>query len=80
GGGGTPYFDCAGVKNGKAIESPCGCIGGTTGIESCAQKEIIDSVKNPCLKASLSLAISNGVNNQITGYMNSTFGTSSQRT
>ncbi|WP_188754142.1 hypothetical protein, partial [Pedobacter psychrotolerans] len=31
GGGGTPYFDCAGVKNGKAIESPCGCIGGTTG-------------------------------------------------
>lgn len=44
-----------------------------------SNKEIIDSVKNPCLKASLSLAISNGVNNQITGYMNSTFGTSSQK-
>ncbi|WP_029288883.1 hypothetical protein [Pedobacter sp. R20-19] len=44
-----------------------------------SNKEIIDSVKNPCLKASLSLAISNGINNQITGYMNSTFGTSSQK-
>ncbi|WP_229676824.1 SprT-like domain-containing protein, partial [Pedobacter psychrotolerans] len=50
GGGGTPYFDCAGVKNGKAIESPCGCIGGTTGLESCGQKVDIDPEARQCLK------------------------------
>lgn len=50
GGGGTaPVFDCAGVRDGKAINSPCGCIGGNTGMTSCAQKDIIDSlVGYPC--------------------------------
>ncbi len=51
GSSGTPYFDCAGVRNGQAIDSPCGCIGGTTGLESCGQKELnTDSLKTkyPC--------------------------------
>lgn len=73
GGGGTPYFDCAGVKNGKAIESPCGCIGGTTGLESCGQREIIDSVKNQCIKAQLANALS--AKTTIRNMLNDEFGT-----
>ena len=31
------YYDCAGIENGSAFNSCCGCIGGTTGIADCSR-------------------------------------------
>ncbi|TBO41125.1 hypothetical protein [Pedobacter kyonggii] len=68
-----PYVDCNGNVNGSAIEIPnCGCIGGTTGLESCEQREIIDSVKNQCIKAQLANALS--AKTTIRNMLNETFG------
>ncbi|MFW0718835.1 hypothetical protein [Pedobacter sp. N23S346] len=74
GGSGTPYFDCAGVKNGKAIDSPCGCIGGTTGLESCMQRDIIDSLRGyPCAQ-DLLRRLPN-LNTDLAALIKKTFGT-----
>ena len=56
GGGGNSepaIYDCAGVLNGAAYIGECGkCIGGTTGLNSCA--DIIDSLQNfPCAQSLL---------------------------
>lgn len=50
-----PIKDCAGVDNGTAyFDNKCGCIGGTTGIVACVQKDIIDSLRGyPCAQALL---------------------------
>jgi len=53
-----PPVDCNGDENGTAIYTEdCGCIGGNTGIESCGQKEIIDSLRGyPCAQKLLKKA------------------------
>ena len=76
GGNGTPTdppnYDCAGVANGSAYNDPkCGCIGGTTGKTECP-KEIIDSVKNDCIKAQVSL--SQNAKTTIRNMLNDEFG------
>ena len=47
---GEGYVDCAGVPNGTAYQTDCGCIGGTTGKKGCASRDIIDSLLNKCMK------------------------------
>lgn len=64
--------DCAGVLNGSAVMTPCGCIGGTTGIPNCTTRDIIDSLGNyPC--ASSILAQLPFLKNDISGLINNTF-------
>ncbi|RZK36603.1 MAG: hypothetical protein EOO90_27055 [Pedobacter sp.] len=56
----TYYMDCNYDIDGTAIfNDDCQtCMEGNTGIEACPPpKEILDSVKNPCLKAQTSLAL-----------------------
>ncbi|MEJ7557086.1 MAG: hypothetical protein WKF66_02185 [Pedobacter sp.] len=50
-GGRDIFIDCAGVVDGGAYTSPCGCIGGTTGLGPCTAEIIIDSLqaKFPCV-------------------------------
>lgn len=57
GGGYVEYYvDCSNTVDGNAYRDSCGeCVGGNTGLTQCP-KEIVDSVKNPCIKAQLNLA------------------------
>ncbi|MFP5081568.1 hypothetical protein [Pedobacter sp. JCM 36344] len=50
-GGRDIFIDCAGIVDGAAYSSPCGCIGGTTGIGTCTAEIVIDSLKAkfPCV-------------------------------
>ncbi|MBE5318391.1 hypothetical protein IM793_04445 [Pedobacter sp. MR2016-19] len=78
GGNGTPTdppnYDCAGVANGSAYNDPkCGCIGGTTGKTECP-KDIIDSVKNACIKNALTLALAKNAVNEIKTLFYNAFG------
>ncbi len=59
GGGSTEIvrYDCAMEPNGEAYEADCGCIGGSTGIESCPPKEIIDSLTDKCIKNAKNIVI-----------------------
>ncbi|QDW26591.1 hypothetical protein FFJ24_017875 [Pedobacter sp. KBS0701] len=49
-------IDCQGVVAGGAYATDCGCIGGSTGISECPLREVIDSVKNPCIKTQVTWA------------------------
>ncbi|MCZ4244565.1 hypothetical protein [Pedobacter punctiformis] len=69
------YIDCNGDIDGSAvIDDNCGCIGGNTGFQSCAQKEIRDSVKNACIKNALTLALSRNAVNEIKTLFYDAFG------
>ncbi|WP_293784860.1 hypothetical protein [uncultured Pedobacter sp.] len=68
----TYYIDCNWDINGSAFIDPnCGCIGGNTGLTEC-KRDIIDSVKNACIKAQLAKALS--ANTSIKNMLNETFG------
>jgi len=74
GGGGDSNpanYDCANVLNGSAYIGDCGiCIGGTTGISSCA--DIINDLKDyPC--ASNLLSQLPNLNNEIANWLRKTF-------
>ena len=67
-----PPVDCKGDDYGTArLTDDCGCIEGNTGITECP-REIIDSVKNQCIKAQLANALS--AKTTIRNMLNETFG------
>lgn len=67
-------YDCSGDENGSAFYTDeCGCIGGNTGIQSCA--DITDKIKNKCLD-SVWVKIRGNLDDKITNILKNTFGTS----
>ena len=66
------YIDCAGVRDGSAYNSDCGCIGGTTGRTECP-RDTTNHVTNPCINAGLLKALGKNVKSQIKSLMTSTF-------
>lgn len=56
-----PTRDCAGKVNGTAIPSPCGCIGGTTGVTECVVDTLMtsDFVKNAKAMCALAKLMNN---------------------
>lgn len=69
--GGGGVRDCAGIMNGQAYESDCGCIGGKTGISSCA--DITEKIKNECLN-SVWTSLKSNLDNKIINLLHTTFG------
>jgi len=61
-GGTSILVDCAEVVNGSAKDSPCGCIGGTTGITECSVDTVMTSnfVKNAKAMCALAKLMNNG--------------------
>ena len=54
---GEGYVDCAGVPNGTAYQTDCGCIGGTTGIEKCPSRDIRNKTTDPCISKTVNEAL-----------------------
>ncbi|KIA90863.1 hypothetical protein OC25_24080 [Pedobacter kyungheensis] len=69
----TSMYDCNNDLNGSARIENCGCIGGNTGIQSCA--DITDKIKNKCLD-SVWIKVKDTLNNKIAKILNNTFNTS----
>ncbi len=67
-------IDCNGDENGSAFYTEeCGCIGGNTGVQSCAN--ITDKIKDKCLD-SVWVKINGNLDSKIANILKNTFGTS----
>jgi len=67
-GGMEEYFiDCAGELNGTAFDSPCGCIGGSTGIMECDTDSLDAILKDTCLNATQMASLRSSFNNFLNG-------------
>jgi len=61
------FIDCAGELNGTAFDSPCGCIGGSTGIMECDTDSLDAILKDTCLNATQMASLRTMFNSYLEG-------------